>query len=35
MEAADVTPQQTAEAKFLRAFKRYDIIDFWRILPNG
>jgi hypothetical protein len=34
MEAAAVTPQQTAEAKFLRAFNRYYIIDFWGVLPD-
>jgi len=34
MEASSVTPQQTAEAKFLRAFNRSYIIDFWGVLPN-
>src|SRR5688572_15752086 len=34
MEASAVTPQQTAEAKFLRAFNRYYIIDFWGVLPD-
>src|SRR5688572_5758603 len=34
MEASAVTPQQTAEAKFLRAFNRYYIIDFWGVLPE-
>jgi starch-binding outer membrane protein, SusD/RagB family len=34
MEAATVTPQQTAEAKFIRAFNRYYIIDFWGVLPD-
>ncbi len=34
MEAAAVTSQQTAEAKFLRAFNRYYIIDFWGVLPD-
>lgn len=34
MEAASVTKQQTAEAKFLRAFNRYYVIDFWGILPD-
>jgi len=34
MEAAAVTPLQTAEAKFLRAFNRYYIIDFWGVLPE-
>ena len=34
MEAAAVSPQQTAEAKFLRAFNRYYVIDFWGVLPD-
>lgn len=34
MEAATVTQQQIAEAKFLRAFNRYYIIDFWGVLPD-
>ena len=34
MEASAVTAQQTAEAKFLRAFNRYYIIDFWGVLPE-
>jgi starch-binding outer membrane protein, SusD/RagB family len=34
MEASAVTPQQTAEAKFLRAFNRYYIIDLWGVLPE-
>jgi starch-binding outer membrane protein, SusD/RagB family len=34
MEAANVTPQQIAEAKFLRAFNRYYVIDFWGVLPD-
>jgi len=34
LEAGDVTPQQAAEAKFLRAFNRYYIIDFWGVLPD-
>lgn len=34
MEASAVTPQQTAEAKFLRAYNRYYIIDFWGVLPD-
>jgi hypothetical protein len=34
MEAGDVTPQQTAEAKFLRAFNRYYVVDFWGVLPE-
>ncbi len=34
MEAAGVTPQQVAEAKFIRAFNRYYVIDFWGILPD-
>jgi starch-binding outer membrane protein, SusD/RagB family len=34
MEAATVTDQQTAEAKFLRAFNRYYIVDFWGVVPE-
>jgi hypothetical protein len=34
MEATTVTPQQAAEAKFLRAFNRYYIVDFWGVLPD-
>lgn len=34
MEAKGVTPQQTAEAKFLRGFNRYYVIDFWGVLPD-
>jgi hypothetical protein len=34
LEAADVTKQQVAEAKFLRAFNRYYVIDFWGVLPD-
>jgi starch-binding outer membrane protein, SusD/RagB family len=34
IEASTVTDQQTAEAKFLRAFNRYYIIDFWGVLPD-
>lgn len=34
VEATGVTAQQTAEAKFLRAFNRYYIIDFWGVLPD-
>lgn len=34
MEASAVTAQQTAEAKFLRAYNRYYIIDFWGVLPD-
>jgi len=34
LEAAGVTKQQAAEAKFLRAYNRYYVIDFWGILPD-
>jgi starch-binding outer membrane protein, SusD/RagB family len=34
LEASGVTPQQAAEAKFLRAFNRYYVIDFWGVLPD-
>src|ERR1041385_8895498 len=34
LEAGGVTKQQTAEAKFLRAFNRYYVIDFWGVLPD-
>jgi len=34
MEAGGVTAQQVAEAKFLRAFNRYYVIDFWGVLPD-
>jgi len=34
MEAAGVTPQQVAEAKFIRAFNRYYVISFWGVLPE-
>lgn len=34
MEASGVTKQQTAEAKFLRAFNRYYVVDFWGVLPD-
>jgi len=34
MEAAAATPTQIAEAKFLRGFNRYYIIDFWGVLPD-
>jgi len=34
MEAKTVTPSQTAQAKFIRAFNRYYVIDFWGILPE-
>jgi hypothetical protein len=34
MEASGVSAQQVAEAKFLRGFNRYYIIDFWGILPD-
>jgi len=34
LEAGGVTPQQTAEAKFLRAYNRYYVIDFWGVLPD-
>jgi starch-binding outer membrane protein, SusD/RagB family len=34
LEASGVTAQQTAEAKFIRAFNRYYIIDFWGVLPD-
>jgi len=34
MEAGGVTKQQIAEAKFLRAFNRYYVIDFWGVLPD-
>jgi hypothetical protein len=34
MEASGVTNQQIAEAKFLRAFNRYYVIDFWGVLPD-
>jgi starch-binding outer membrane protein, SusD/RagB family len=34
LEAGGVTAQQAAEAKFLRAFNRYYVIDFWGVLPD-
>lgn len=34
LEASDVTKQEAAEAKFLRAFNRYYVIDFWGLLPD-
>lgn len=34
LEASGVTKQQAAEAKFLRAFNRYYVIDFWGVLPD-
>jgi starch-binding outer membrane protein, SusD/RagB family len=34
LEAGGVTDQQAAEAKFLRAFNRYYVIDFWGVLPD-
>jgi starch-binding outer membrane protein, SusD/RagB family len=34
LEATGVTPSQAAQAKFLRAFNRYYIIDFWGVLPD-
>jgi hypothetical protein len=34
IEAGGVTSQQVAEAKFLRAFNRYYVIDFWGVLPD-
>jgi hypothetical protein len=34
LEAGGVTKQQIAEAKFLRAFNRYYVIDFWGVLPD-
>jgi starch-binding outer membrane protein, SusD/RagB family len=34
LEAGGVTDQQVAEAKFLRAFNRYYVIDFWGVLPD-
>jgi len=34
MEAGGVTPQQVAEAKFIRAFNRYYVISFWGVLPE-
>lgn len=34
LEAGGVTKQQAAEAKFLRAFNRYYVIDFWGLLPD-
>jgi starch-binding outer membrane protein, SusD/RagB family len=34
LEAGGVTDQQVAEAKFLRAFNRYYVIDFWGVLPE-
>lgn len=34
LEAGGVTKQQAAEAKFLRAFNRYYVIDFWGVLPD-
>jgi len=34
MEAGGVTAQQIAEAKFLRAYNRYYVIDFWGVLPD-
>lgn len=34
MEAGGVTAKQVAEAKFIRAFNRYYVIDFWGVLPD-
>jgi starch-binding outer membrane protein, SusD/RagB family len=34
LEATGVTAQQAAEAKFLRAYNRYYVIDFWGVLPD-
>jgi starch-binding outer membrane protein, SusD/RagB family len=34
LEAATATAQQKAEAKFLRAFNRYYIMDFWGQMPE-
>jgi len=34
LESSTVTKQQTAEAKFLRAFNRYYVIDLWGVLPD-
>ena len=34
MEAATANAQQKAEAKFLRAFNRYYIMDFWGQMPD-
>jgi hypothetical protein len=34
MEAGGVSAQQIAEAKFIRAFNRYYVIDFWGVLPD-
>jgi len=34
LEAGDVTKQQAAEAKFLRAYNRYYIVDFWGVVPD-
>ncbi len=34
IEASAATKQQIAEAKFLRAFNRYYVIDFWGVLPD-
>lgn len=34
LEAASATPQQKAEAKFLRAYNRYYIMDFWGQMPD-
>jgi len=34
MEAGGVSAQQVAEAKFIRAFNRYYVIDFWGVLPD-
>jgi hypothetical protein len=34
LEAQNATAQQKAEAKFLRAYNRYYIIDFWGVLPD-
>src|SRR5436190_14717309 len=34
LEAATATAQQKAEAKFIRAFNRYYIMDFWGQMPD-
>jgi len=34
LEAGGVTAQQTAEAKFLRAFNRYYVMSFWGQMPD-
>ncbi len=34
LQASDATPQQKAEAKFLRAFNRWYIMDFWGQMPD-